>query len=654
MLVDVLANDYFSNSVLYRSNQFTCKMDLYKTFLKVAVALLFIVNLKAVAQSGRLIVVKDALTPANEYHLTGYLADKLDGSINNRILAQDVDRLIEPFKPENRKEAHLWQSEFWGKWFTSAVLAYKYHPDAHLKQVLDHAVTGLLATQTPDGYIGNYAEAHRLEEWDIWGRKYCMLGLLAYYDLTKDVKSLTSATLIADNLMDDLKKKDGLIVNKGNYRGMAASSVLEPICLLYASTNYQKYLDFAQEIVRQWEIPDGSHLISKANVNVAERFSKPKNWYSFEQGQKAYEMMSCYEGLLELYRLTGNVTYKKAVEDTWENIRRTEINVVGSGASTEMWFGGKAFETSPVNHYQETCVTVTWLKLTDQLLRLTGETKYADEAEKTYYNALLGSMSNHGADWAKYTPLVGQRLPGDEQCGMGLNCCIASGPRGLFSFLQYMVVQTTTGLQVNHYADGVFKFKSPRGSAVTLTQHTTYPKSGAIEMTIGLTKPEEMQVALRIPEWSKINKLTVNGIAVADVQPGQLAKITRKWQSGDKIELELDLRGRVVTSGTQDARSVAILRGPIILARDARFEGAGLTATIKPVTDKDGYMKLTEVTGNPDVYMLYKASFIPESYTERAHGPVDITLCDYASAGNGKDNSFYKVWSPQLVNKSVE
>jgi DUF1680 family protein len=481
-----------------------------------------------------------------------------------------------------------------------------------------------------------------------------MLGLLAYYDLTKDKKSLKGGSRVADNLISDLNKKDGIIVTKGNYRGMAASSVLEPICLLYKYTGNKKYLDFALEIVKQWETPEGPQLISKAKVNVARRFPKPKAWYSFEQGQKAYEMMSCYEGLLELYQLTGNETYKKAVEETWENIRDTEIDIVGSGASTEMWFGGKAVENTPIHHFQETCVTVTWLKLTEQLLRLTGDAKYADEAEKTYYNALLGSMSNHGATWAKYTPLNGQRLPGSEQCGMGLNCCEANGPRGLFAIPMHIVMERKEGLQVNCFADGTFQLKSPLGSSITLTQHTDYPKSGIIGMAIGLQKPEDMEIDIRIPGWSKNTKLSVNGIAVNDLQPGQYAKIKRAWKNGDKITLELDMRGHMVETGT-DLRSIAIIRGPIVLARDARFEGENIAAVLKPVADKEGYIALTPISNqtSDDVLMLFKADFIPESYTESPKGPVSITLCDYASAGNGHENSFYKVWSPQLLNPST-
>jgi len=296
--------------------------------------------------------VIDKLHNAQLITMGGFVGEKLNSSYENRILAQDINRLVEPFR--NRTETRCWQSEFWGKWFTSAVLAYQYRPEPGLRDILDKAVSELIATQTTDGYIGNYTEASKLEQWDVWGRKYCMLGLLAYYDFTKNDKSLQAAKEVANNLMEELAGKKILIVKKGNHRGMAATSVLEPICNLYAITKEKKYLDFAEEIVRQWETSEGPRLISKSGTNVSERFPKPKNWFGWEQGQKAYEMMSCYEGLLELYRLTGKEEYKKAVEKTWENISETEINIAGSGSSVECWFGGKNLQTLPINHYQET------------------------------------------------------------------------------------------------------------------------------------------------------------------------------------------------------------------------------------------------------------------------------------------------------------
>jgi uncharacterized protein len=588
----------------------------------------------------------DSLFPAQSALINGYIGDKLDLSYKNRILAQNVNRLIEPFR--NRAEEWCWQSEFWGKWFTSAVLAYRFRPEPQLKAVLDQAVTGLLSTQTPDGYIGNYRDNFHLEQWDIWGRKYCMLGLLAYYDLTKDKNSLLASRKIADHLIKEIADKNVLIVKKGNHRGMAASSVLEPICQLYSRTGDQHYLNFAQEIVREWETADGPQLISKSGTDVAKRFPKPATWWGWEQGQKAYEMMSCYEGLLELYRLTGKLEYRDAVEKTWQNIMDTEINIAGSGSGAECWFGGKRLQTLHTDHSQETCVTATWIKLSQQLLRLTGEAKYADAIEQTYYNALLCAMHTDGSDWAKYSPLSGQRGEGSEQCGMGLNCCVASGPRGLFTLPITSVMSQKDGVSVNFFVNGIYKLLTPEGKQVEVIQQTDYPVSGNITLKVSIPKEDHLNVRVRIPGWSQRSTLTVNGQPVTDVTPGKYTEISRTWKPGDIINLTLDMRGRVVHIG-ELPENLAIVRGPIVLARDARLGAPNVDEIIKPLVDKEGFVDLTPSGVNQDgIWMKYKSSFKMESYKEGDDKPVEITLCDLASAGNTFDSqSWFRVWLPQ-------
>lgn len=591
-------------------------------------------------------VITDQLHSAQSAQMGDFVGERLNASYQNRILSQDVDRLVEPFR--HRTETSCWQSEFWGKWFTSAVLAYRYHPETKFKNILDKAVSELIATQTPDGYIGNYTEASQLEQWDIWGRKYCMLGLLAYYDLTKDNKSLNAARKLAENLIKDLSDKKGLIVKKGNHRGMAATSVLEPICLLYARTGDKRYLNFANEIIREWESPVGPQLIEKADVDVAKRFPKPKSWFGWDQGQKAYEMMSCYEGLLELYRLTGKPEYKEVVEKTWENIKETEINITGSGSSVECWFGGKNLQTIPVAHYQETCVTATWIKLSQQLLRLTGDAKYADAIEQSYYNALLGAMKPDGSDWAKYSPLAGERLQGSEQCGMGLNCCVASGPRGLFTLPLTTVMSDKVGVQVNFFVDGSYHLETPNGQMVEVIQQTDYPVSGNISLKLLLPKVEDLTLRVRIPAWSRQSALAVNGEPVKSVIPGQYAEIRRAWKTGDVVSLVLDMRGRVIHIGKLP-ENMAIVRGPIVLTRDARLGGPNVDATITPVADKEGYLNLEPAGLNKNgIWMQFKALFMPESYKEGANKPVSLLLCDFASAGNTNDeSSWFRVWLPQ-------
>ncbi|RYZ35317.1 MAG: hypothetical protein EOP49_33625, partial [Sphingobacteriales bacterium] len=435
---------------------------------------------------------------------------------------------------------------------------------------------------------------------------------------------------------------------KGNYRGMAASSVLEPICQLYSLTKDKKYLSFAEDIVTQWESSNGPQLLSKSNIDVANRFARPANWYSYEQGQKAYEMMSCYEGLLDLYRLTGKPEYKAAVEKTWQNIEDTEINIAGSGASTEMWFGGKGLQTAPVNHYQETCVTVTWIKLSHQLLRLTGEAKYADAVEQSYYNALLGSMSADGAHWAKYTPLNGHRMPGSGQCGMNLNCCEASGPRGLFNLPQHVVMKSADGLYVNYFIEGRYVLNTPSGRKLELVQETNYPESGKIDLLVNLVKAEDLLVYVRIPGWSKTNKVKVNGEEITGVVAGEYAVLKRNWKQGDKISLELDMRGRVVHMGDKP-QYAAILRGPVVLTRDASLPGGSMGAIVNAGA-KGGYVNLEPVAHDGLNYWLqYRLTYSPESYKESGDKPVTLDLCDYASAGNNEQGTLYSTWLPQLI-----
>ena len=596
---------------------------------------------------GQEVKIKDELRPALSVKLTGFIEQRLNAAYNNRILTQDVNRLVVPFR--NRAETRCWQSEFWGKWFTSAVLAYRYRPDIILKKKLDTAVEQLIATQTNDGYIGNYAPASRLEQWDIWGRKYCLLGLLAYYDLEKDPKTIQAAKKLADHLIQELKDKNALIVKKGNHRGMASSSVLEPICLLYSRTGEKRYFEFAKEIIKEWESESGPQLISRSAVPVANRFPRPANWFGWEQGQKAYEMMSCYEGLLELYRLTGKQEYKEAVEHTWSSIEQTEINITGSGSGAECWFGGKALQTLPVSHYQETCVTATWIKLNQQLLKLTAAVKYADAIEQSFYNGLLGAMKPDGTDWAKYSPLAGYRPQGGEQCGMGLNCCVASGPRGLFTLPLTSVMHQGNGIRVNFFVPGSYELVTPRKQKVFVNLATNYPATGAVGLKLQLAKPETFSISIRIPSWSAQTALMINGQPQSPPSGGQYFTITRTWSPGDHIAVNLDMRGRLVYSGN-GAQHFAVQYGPLVLARDSRLGAPDTDEALIPVAGKDGYINLEPFEANNSTFWVtFKALVKTESHKEGPADPVRVLLCDYASAGNTySDASRFRVWIPLL------
>jgi DUF1680 family protein len=537
----------------------------------------------------------------------------------------------------------------------SAVSFYRYTKDPILLDSIQTAVKGLLEAQSPNGYIGNYAEKAQLQEWDIWGRKYSMLGLLAYYDLTGERQVLDACRRMANHLIGQVAAKKINIVNTGNYRGMASSSILEPMLFLYERTRDNAYLDFAKEIVAQWETADGPQLLTKAEagIPVAERFPHPQSmgesWFSPHNGQKAYEMMSCYEGLLELYKLTSNPRYLSAVEKTVRSIIESEINIAGSGSAFECWYQGKALQTQPTYHTMETCVTMTWMKLCQTLLCVTGNPLYADQIEVTAYNALLASLKADASEIAKYSPLEGHRHPGEEQCRMPINCCNANGPRAFALLPGFAVMQSNKEeVYINLYSNLEKELRLASKKTIRLKQETNYPVDGTTCLQLQMIKPETFTLALRIPLWSRTNSVEVNGERLEGIVSGSYYKITRTWKTGDVIRLEMDVRGRIFRQNGH----VALMKGPVVLARDSRFQDGFVDETAQ-ITETESYVDLLPVAGKPqDIWMAFTAPLILGTDLEgEGKHPKQIRFCDFSSAGNTWEEKIrYRVWIPGTIN----
>ncbi|MGB7761472.1 MAG: beta-L-arabinofuranosidase domain-containing protein [Bryobacteraceae bacterium] len=583
--------------------------------------------------------VADVLAPAalDRVQLGGYLGRKIDLCVRNRIFAQNWDRLVAPFR--QRAETACWQTEFWGKWFLSAAAACQHTRNAKERARLGDSVQAMLATQTADGYIGNYAAGSHLKSWDIWGRKYTLLGLLDWFDMTGDAAALAGARRLAGHLMTEVGPAAADIIRCGLFRGMASSSVLEPIVLLHRRTGDERYLRFAEWIVSRWSAPDGPQLIEKAftAVPVGERFPRPKkNWFSWENGEKAYEMMSCYAGLLELYRETGHAAYRDAAMRTHASILSTEINAAGSGSSEECWYSGRARQTQPAKNPMETCVTVTWMHFCAHLLRLTGDPRYADAIETAAYNALLGAMTPDGSGFAKYSPLEGLREFGEKQCGMELNCCEANGPRGVMLLPQVAVMMGAEGPAFNLYSEGAWDLRLPSGAALQIEARTDYPRSGVIDLTFHPARPESFPVRFRIPPWSAQTSLTVNGSNIGGVHPGTYAGVERRWKPGDRVSLQLDLRGRVLRAADGERNYAAVARGPLVLARDARLGQEAIGDPVAGFGEEGSFTPLEAIAPPPGIDLAFSA------------GAGQVRLCDYASAGNTwAPGSRYRVWMPE-------
>lgn len=568
---------------------------------------------------------EDVFTPALPGSVTigGRLGEKMEICVKNRLLAQNIGLLVAPYQAKTETGDDDWRCEYWGKWFTSLALADACHSTPAIRDKRDEAVKALMATAAPDGYLGTRQPKYRLKGWDVWGCKYVLLGLIADYDRTHDAAVLKAACREMDVLINELGpgKTDIADIGYPQWNGLPPSSVLEPVVLVYDRTGEKKYLDFAEYIVACWSkpskrLPDGMRLVEDALAGKnPDQMCAPK----------AYEMMSCFEGLCELYRATGRHEYLEAAVKLADGVRREEATLVGPGTSGEVWCDGANKQTGVVEKPMETCVTVTWMKLCDQLLRLTGDVRYADEMEKNLYNGLLGAMMPDGNWWAYFDGLMGVRVPSYVQhADVGLSCCVCNGPRGLMLTPFWAFMQSADGPVVNLYAPAAAQVGD-----VKLKITGDYPLSDHVEIRVAPARTEEFTLTLRIPAWSGHTVLTVNGEALP-VTPGY-AKIRRDWHRGDRVNITFDMHGRMVDLNGQ----VALLRGPMVLSLDNRLTPA---ATGEVTLDRQLQLK-------PDPAAAKKIG---------AWMAVDVdglTFCDYASAGNAfSERNMFRTWLPQPLN----
>lgn len=120
----------------------------------------------------------DQLNPPSysSVKIEGRVGKILDSCIQNGVMAVDYGLYSIPFRDKS-DEGGMFMGEFWGKWFTSAALACSYQPTSEHLETVERSVEELIATQDPDGRISSYPREENFLNWDIWGRKYALLGL---------------------------------------------------------------------------------------------------------------------------------------------------------------------------------------------------------------------------------------------------------------------------------------------------------------------------------------------------------------------------------------------------------------------------------------------------------------------------------------------
>jgi DUF1680 family protein len=599
-------------------------------------------------------------------------------------------RFVNQFRDQIDGTNRGWRGEYWGKTIRGAILIYEYTKDEDLYDLLTETVKDMLTVAEEDGRVSSFSRDTEFTAWDIWCRKYVLLGMEYYYDVCRDedlkAEIISYMKGAADYILAKIgKERDGkkpITLCCYSWLGLNASSILEPMVWLYRLTGEKRYLDFATYIV---EI-GGSHMHNIFELAYENKLAP------YQYGvEKAYEMISCFEGLLEYYRATGIEKYKTAAINFGKAILDTDVTVIGScGCTHELFDHSKVRQTAYYEGImQETCVTVTWMKFCGRLLKLTGDSVFADAMEQAFYNAYLGSFNterrisddvidkygvgtsrseivNMSVPFDSYSPLIpGKR--GRKNAGLQIladktyySCCAAIGAAGVGVFLRHAVLADDNTVTLCFYESGSINL-SGGGKELSIQTETAYPADGAVRLTISSEKKTTFDLKLRIPAWSSQTEISAS--RQYTVENGY-AVFSGEWCGKTSIEIKFDMSIRetlpipwetdvlytkthydsepplVVFHKEEDDHYISLARGPLTLAADSR-------------TGKDAH-SVFEFCRDENGKLLYSSEgaceFLPQSpcilrCSFPAPDGTSFTLVDYSSAG--KDwSSHIAAWLP--------
>ena len=144
----------------------------------------------------------------------------------------------------------------------------------------------------------------------------------------------------------------------------------------------------------------GKRALSADGPRGAERFRAGGDYYRtglagrefYRTPRPRWESLHSLQGLVELYRITGDATYRDAFLHHWASIRRFDLRNTGGFSSGEQ-ATGDPFRNDAI----ETCCVIAWQAVCLDALRLTGDPTIADDLELATFNAVFGSQHPSGA-----------------------------------------------------------------------------------------------------------------------------------------------------------------------------------------------------------------------------------------------------------------
>jgi uncharacterized protein len=464
------------------------------------------------------------------------------------------------------------------------------HPDPALEAYVDSLIEKIAAAQERDGYLYTARTIDPMsphpwagsERWvnesvnshELYNLGHLYEAAIAHYQATGKRNLLDIALRTAD-LLDRT-------FGPGKQTIWPGHQIAEMgLAKLYRFSGDQKYLDLAKFMLDA-RGPDGrpgsGRTYNQSQIRVVDQT---------EAVGHAVRATYMYSGMADVAALTGDASYVNAIDRIWENVAEKKLYITGGiGARAAGEAFGDNYELPNMTAYNETCAAVGNDYWNERLFLLHADAKYVDVMERTLYNGLISGVSLDGKSF--FYPNRLESNGESRSPWFGVACCPGNITRFMASVPGYVYAEKDDSIWINLFMANHAEIKLDNGRTVNFTQETRYPWDGAVKMTVSPDQPGPLTVHVRIPGWARDEPvpsdlyrftdrstaaatLRVNGKPVHLRMDKGYATLTRAWQKGDTIDLDLPMPVRRVAANEQvmaDRGRVSLQRGPVVYAAE--------------------------------------------------------------------------------------
>jgi hypothetical protein len=290
-----------------------------------------------------------------------------------------------------------------------------------------------------------------------------------------------------------------------------------------------------------------------------------------------------YIALAEMASLFKREDYEKASDRIWQDAVYNKTYLTGGIGSIRFHEQfGAPYELPNLSAWNETCAAYGNVIWNHDMFLLHRDAKYVDMMERVLYNGFACGVSIRGDRFFYQNPLKSFGNY-DRYDWINVPCCPPNVVRLTASIGSYIYAQSKDSVYVNLFA-GSRATISLDGDEVTIRQETRYPWDGAVTIHVQPSQPHNFTLLVRIPGWARNQvmpgdlyryadgnvpspSLAVNGKQVELQIDDGYARLNRKWQAGDVVQLQLPMPVRRVqaNNGAMENRDmVALERGPLV------------------------------------------------------------------------------------------